>query len=244
MPKRWSDRSKDPAGADLLEHRRREVPPAASDGVADDRADYLCAQVKGKSVLDVGVVGHTLAATESPSWLHARLRASAAACLGVDVLAEEVAALVARGYDVVCADLTRAPLERRFDVIVAGEVIEHLDRPGDFMRSCAAMLAPGGRLIVTTPNPWYANTIVKSAFGGGFVDNADHVAWLDPFTLFELGGRHGLRLERIVRMQSARPRTLVGRLFFWLRPALVSAGLNPRVFSKSLIYEFVRDESR
>ena len=62
MAKRWSDRSNDPARADLLEHRRREVPTPASDGVADDRTEYLCAQVKGKSILDVGVVAHTLAA--------------------------------------------------------------------------------------------------------------------------------------------------------------------------------------
>ncbi|MDB5429890.1 MAG: bifunctional 3-demethylubiquinol 3-O-methyltransferase/2-polyprenyl-6-hydroxyphenol methylase [Caulobacter sp.] len=39
-----------------------------------------------------------------------------------------------------------------FDVILNMEVIEHVADPGDFLRSCAAMLAPGGLMIVATLN--------------------------------------------------------------------------------------------
>jgi SAM-dependent methyltransferase len=39
-----------------------------------------------------------------------------------------------------------------FDLIVAIEVIEHLYDPRHFIRSCLAILRPGGTLIVTSPN--------------------------------------------------------------------------------------------
>lgn len=42
---------------------------------------------------------------------------------------------------------------RRFDNIVAGELIEHVERPYDFLRGLHPHLASGGRLILSTPNP-------------------------------------------------------------------------------------------
>ncbi|HZZ68726.1 MAG TPA: bifunctional 2-polyprenyl-6-hydroxyphenol methylase/3-demethylubiquinol 3-O-methyltransferase UbiG, partial [Phenylobacterium sp.] len=40
----------------------------------------------------------------------------------------------------------------RFDVILNMEVIEHVADPGQFLRDCAAMLNPGGLMIVATLN--------------------------------------------------------------------------------------------
>lgn len=41
---------------------------------------------------------------------------------------------------------------RRYDLVCAIEIIEHVENPAGFMRSCAEVLAPGGLLIVSTPN--------------------------------------------------------------------------------------------
>jgi 2-polyprenyl-3-methyl-5-hydroxy-6-metoxy-1,4-benzoquinol methylase len=51
----------------------------------------------------------------------------------------------------VVADLTREALNQQFDLIVAGEVLEHVDAPGKFMKNCASMLSPEGRLAITVP---------------------------------------------------------------------------------------------
>ena len=40
----------------------------------------------------------------------------------------------------------------RFDWVVVSEVIEHLRRPEDAVGRCAGWLAPGGSMLVTTPN--------------------------------------------------------------------------------------------
>ncbi|MBD3369678.1 methyltransferase domain-containing protein [Candidatus Fermentibacteria bacterium] len=47
-----------------------------------------------------------------------------------------------------------------FDALVAGEIIEHMERPVDFLRGCRAALSPGGVLVLSTPNP---NSLIERA---------------------------------------------------------------------------------
>jgi 2-polyprenyl-3-methyl-5-hydroxy-6-metoxy-1,4-benzoquinol methylase len=224
-----------------MNFRRAAIAKARSASLVSGRVAYLCGLVAGKSVLDIGVVEHTLRAAEHSQWLHAHLRRHAAECIGVDILETEVKYLNERGYNVIVADVARAPLARTFDVIIAGEVLEHLDAPGMFMENCAAMLKPGGRLAITAPNPWYANAILKNCFSRStFVDSADHVAWYEPSVLFELGQRHRLRLDRYAGVIVSQPTTMKAKVFLALRPILVALGVAPELFAKSTIYEFVR----
>lgn len=238
---RWRDLSSDPNDPKVMEFRRKAISKARIEKAVRDRVSYLCGLARGKSVLDIGVVEHTREAAASHDWLHGHLRRHAACCLGVDVLEAEVEYLREQGYDIILADITRSPLSKKFDVIIGGEVLEHLDAPGMFMRNCAAMLDPGGRLAVTVPNPWYINAIVKNSFKRyTFVDSADHVAWYDPSTLFELGQRHGFELERFTGISAHGAKTFGARLFMGLSPFLIGLGLAPQLFTKSTIYEFVR----
>lgn len=39
-----------------------------------------------------------------------------------------------------------------FDAVLALEVIEHVSEPGQFLRDCAALVRPGGLLVVSTLN--------------------------------------------------------------------------------------------
>lgn len=59
------------------------------------------------------------------------------------------------GYDVeIQADVMDFDLSGpKFTTVVAGELIEHLERPFDFIRRLKDFLEPGGRLILSTPNP-------------------------------------------------------------------------------------------
>ena len=53
--------------------------------------------------------------------------------------------------------------KQSFDCVISFQVIEHIQRDGDFVREIARVLRPGGRFIVTTPNapmsltrnPWH-----------------------------------------------------------------------------------------
>ena len=43
-------------------------------------------------------------------------------------------------------------LNKKFDIIIAGEIIEHLENPTSFINYCFRHLKTSGRLILTTPN--------------------------------------------------------------------------------------------
>jgi 2-polyprenyl-3-methyl-5-hydroxy-6-metoxy-1,4-benzoquinol methylase len=126
-------------------------------------------------------------------------------------------------------------------LIVGGEVLEHIDRPGEFMASCSQMLLQGGRLVISVPNPWFINVLLKNIRRRTtFVDSADHVAWYEASVLYELGQRHGLELDRATGIGSMGSKTVKARLLSTLRPLLLCLGFSPELFAKSIIYEFVR----
>jgi SAM-dependent methyltransferase len=128
-----------------------------------DRFDAIAPHiVPGTAVLDLGCVdarparrsGHTSA--HAPDLLFRRLVEVNPDAVGVDHDAEGVAALQSAGYHAVCANVQTLDLGWQFDTIVAGELIEHLDNPGLFLTAVRRHLKPGGKLILTTPNPFYA----------------------------------------------------------------------------------------
>ena len=195
----------------------------------------------GKRILDVGVVDHFLDASSSERWLHGRLCGVAKKCLGVDVLTDELEQLRLLGYDVRNADLTRGPLDETFDIIVMGEIIEHIEQPGSLLRNAATMLDEGGVVVLTTPNPWYVNVIIKHLLNAvPFTESADHVSWYDASSLYELGQRCGLQLYRYTGVRDAAARTFPGRVLFQIAPLLITLRLNQCLFAKTIIYEFRR----
>ena len=71
---------------------------------------------------------------------------STANIYGLDIIAS-------KGTNKVRGDAQSMPFkEASFDSIVAGELIEHLDRPWDFLEEAYRVLRPGGHLLITTPN--------------------------------------------------------------------------------------------
>lgn len=62
----------------------------------------------------------------------------------------------------VCANALELELDRRFDLIFANQIIEHLVYPERLLRRLAALLKPAGRLVVTTPNGEYLKNPLPS----------------------------------------------------------------------------------
>jgi SAM-dependent methyltransferase len=200
----------------------------------------LAEAVKGRSVLDIGIVAHTHDAYQSESWLHRHLAQNAASCLGCGIIASEIEHLRSLCFNVICHDITREPLNESFDAIVCGELIENIDLSGKLFENCVHMLNQGGKLYITTPNPWFLTYMIKSACGGSaLVDSVDHVAWYDPATLFELGARYGLRLQRYSGIRATRTYTRPARFLFAMAQWLPCLGFRRELLAMSMIYEFV-----
>jgi 2-polyprenyl-6-hydroxyphenyl methylase / 3-demethylubiquinone-9 3-methyltransferase len=101
----------------------------------------------GKTALDVGCGAGLM------SEPLARLGANVT---GLDAAPENIAAAKAHAagqglsLTYACADV--AALGGTFDLVTSMEVIEHVPDPADFLRALTARMAPGGLLILSTPN--------------------------------------------------------------------------------------------
>lgn len=157
------------------------------------------------TVLDVGCVQHDASAEARDNWLHKHLCQHTNEVTGLDYLADDVAELNDRGYDVVHADAHDFELDGTFDVIVAGELIEHLVNFHGFLDSCRQHLRADGRLVLTTPNPWALVYIRRAVVQGEAVGNDEHTCWFDATTLTQLLEREGYRILEIDTVRPSAP---------------------------------------
>lgn len=157
------------------------------------------------SVLAVGCVKHSVDETnidEESEFLLKSLAENAGDVVGVDIVEEEVEKLRQHGYEVYAADAQRLDLDATFDKIVAGEVIEHLENPGQFLTRCKRHLNDGGEIVLTTPNPRRLQMLLWFLLDVDSPGNEEHTMWFDWFVMEELASRVGLE---IVSYQSYAP---------------------------------------
>lgn len=143
-----------------------------------ERYDAVRPLLLGGSILDVGCASRY----GRDDWLHGLLANDATDLVGIDLNAKTIAELQAAGHDVHLADAQDFDLGRQFDVIFAGEIIEHLDNVHGFLSSVRRHLAPGGRFVLTTPNAFYVGNFIYR-LGGNARVHPQHTAWYCESTL-------------------------------------------------------------
>lgn len=112
-----------------------------------------------------------------------------------------------------CNQSTEAgPLADRgpFDVMVAGQLVEHAPNLSMLFRAAHLLLAPGGQLFSTTPYPWAPHR-VRAGKRGECFKNPDHIVFAMPSGAAELAERARLCLsEAATTAPPARPAPLLG----------------------------------
>jgi 2-polyprenyl-3-methyl-5-hydroxy-6-metoxy-1,4-benzoquinol methylase len=132
--------------------------------------------------------------------LHERLL-GAARVTGIDIDGPALALIAARHPQarLIEADVAAGPpdAERgRYALVIAGEVLEHVPDADRFLRGCAALLAPHGRLCVTVPNACCPKIGLRALAGRESV-HPDHRVYYGPRTLERTLAGAGLRLDFI-----------------------------------------------
>lgn len=152
--------------------------------------DYLYDQIRGKRVLDIGVVEHSIEHMQKEQWLHKSIVKHSEYCVGVDIVSDLVDVLNEQGYNVKNVDATsKEYLGEKFDVVIIGDVIEHVENPVDLMRFAKRHCAEGGKIIVSTPNPFYYQIVFDVIKKSTFVANFEHTTWVTPSMAMEIARR-------------------------------------------------------
>jgi 2-polyprenyl-3-methyl-5-hydroxy-6-metoxy-1,4-benzoquinol methylase len=132
----------------------------------------------------------------SPNWKHKHISKVASECLGLDIIEPLVKNLNSKGYNVVCVDATsEADLGRRFETIIVGDVIEHVNDPVALVKFCARHLKnENSRIFISTPNPFFDAWHQMVKRDGTFIANFEHVSWVTPTNMVEIAKRAECKL--------------------------------------------------
>jgi predicted TPR repeat methyltransferase len=126
-----------------------------------NRAELITRYCKDKNVLHLGCVasGSTIESFNDNSLLHLQILKVAKRAIGIDIDEKGIEFLTKQGIpDLIVFDaqnLSQLQLNLPIDVIVAGEIIEHVPNPGLLLKGASQLLDKNKSksiLIVTVPN--------------------------------------------------------------------------------------------
>jgi 2-polyprenyl-3-methyl-5-hydroxy-6-metoxy-1,4-benzoquinol methylase len=142
-----------------------------------DREQFILEHCKGRRVLEFGASGP----------MHEAIVTVAERSIGVD--REDGSGVIGFDLDDVAMQTLPSPTDWTPNVIVCGEVLEHLSNPGWFLTRLRRQFGDT-TTIITVPNAF--STIGQKRLSEGIENvNIDHVAWYSFRTLKTLLGRAG-----------------------------------------------------
>jgi len=173
-------------GADYCAKMMHRIP----DAPVVDRIDFILGRCRGKRVLNLGCASGTL---------HQRIREVAKDVTGIDQ--HEPADIV--------SDLDQAAhLHGIYDLVVIGELLEHLANPGNLLQAVRELRCTA---LITVPNAFSAPSAYWAKQGWEQV-NTDHVSWYSWKTLKTLVERHGFTVDDFA-WYNGKPLTAEGIIF-------------------------------
>jgi 2-polyprenyl-6-hydroxyphenyl methylase / 3-demethylubiquinone-9 3-methyltransferase len=138
----------------------------------------LAGNLHGKRVLDYGCGAGLFTAYAASQG------AKAVVCVDAEETALGAARLLADRYGVSssCTFIRSEsfPLlgqASRFDVVVLKDVIEHVDDDESLIRAAAAVLMPGGRLVISTQNSLSLNYLLEGSYNRLWLGQRDWMGW-------------------------------------------------------------------
>ncbi len=191
-----------------------------------DRQGLILSLCTGKNVLDLGCADYPMTGEKlrDGELLYAKLYEVAAKLTGVDYSREGIEILESQGYQNLllgsAEELDELEIDETFDVILAGELIEHLMNVGMFFQGAARLMSPETSLVVTVPNAHAIKRFLRVLSGSEMV-NKDHAYYFSQANIELLCDRHGLCVDQcyyyLADVDGALKKALFAPLKFFIR---------------------------
>lgn len=140
----------------------------------DKRKELIIEYIKDKDVLDIGSVGQYRKYN-----LFNFLESYCNKLQGIDIQ-------VSNKRNIVMGDMEVYKFGKEFDVVIASELIEHIDNQGMLLDNIKLHLKDNGILILTTPNAKWFTVMLKP--------NPTHTIWHDRYTLNYMLSKKGFEI--------------------------------------------------
>jgi SAM-dependent methyltransferase len=194
----WTKLTSDPLKDDVCSAIRtylRSISGLYSGGLVD----LFCLVAKDSEVLHIGCYEHDINYLQSDNWKHRKIYKASKDCIGLDINKKGVEEVKKLGMPAVCCDATSNNyIGRLFDVIISGDVIEHVDNIGNFIDFNVRHILPNGVIYISTPNPFFIGFVRNAWTGGPMIANFEHTAWISESNMLEICRRKNLKLEKII----------------------------------------------
>lgn len=172
---------------------------------------------ESKKVLHIGCADIPFTLQRGDNLLHKRLLKITAHHLlwGLEKDAEGVKLLRNMGFDhIIQGDAENVAPElvaEDFDIILAGEIIEHTSNPGQFLDTVATLMTTKTQLILTTVNASSIRQLFHSLLREEKV-HEDHNYYFSYRTLMQLLAKHDLKCQEIYYYQELAGRGIAAAL--------------------------------
>lgn len=204
--------------------------------VPQTRIEWLRKILAGKKVIHFGCIDHLPLIEQrrqSNAWLHEEISKVCSKVVGIDIVQEGIDYMNKAGFEsynanVVTEDVPVPVKAEKWDYLVAGEVLEHIGDPVEFLKAIKFKYGPiTERIIITVPNALsYSN--FRRALRDVEMINTDHRFWFSGYTLAKVATDAGIEVEGFDFCVDTMPSVLSLKYFlvkrrpnFWDRVLLV-----------------------
>ena len=166
--------------------------------MSDIFSDYLLRHSFNKEVLHLGVLGDIdrYISVGFDGWIFKDISRTASKAIGIDINRDAVKKANTYGFkNVIYGDAQDFDLRKKFDIIFAGDLIEHLTNFEGFFKSCKKHMHKNSLLVITTPNPFSFNNFLRVFLFGKPSIFPEHTCYITDKNFEEIARRFGFSIK-------------------------------------------------
>ena len=182
---------------------------------------YFTQWCKDKKVLHLGCSSGTYIhdRIKRGTFLHSILNENAKSLSGLDIDAKSLQTMKELGftnlYEGNAEKLQDSNIKDSFDIVIAGDLLEHITCPGAMLNGVKDLLSQNGKLIISTNNAFGLHYQIKRWLGR-YSEHFEHVCFYSPETLHHLFERHNYKIVEIYGAYTVPPHSFVDKFLFFI----------------------------